>query len=198
MENSHLLILTGKTAAGKDTVMLQLLARLPDIKRVVTTTSRPPRPGEKNGVDYFFISEDEFKKKISDGDFIEYVSYGGNFYGTEKSQITNNLNSNLIWRIDPSRAGQIRKFIKDAYDTKLAEKLLKEVVVIYLTADDEVVVQRLKERGCSNQEIAVRMKEDAGFWQQYQGNYDYVIENIPGQLNKTVDKIINLACNRIG
>lgn len=182
MENSaRLLILTGKTASGKDTVMAKLLLRLPDFKKVITTTSRIPRSGEKEGIDYHFISASDFKKKIEAGDFIEYVEYGGNLYGTEKSQITENLDQNFIWRIDPSRAGQIRKLIP-----------LKRVLVIYLTVDDDVVLERLKKRGLTKEEIAKRMQEDAKFWQEFRANYDFVVKNVPGKLDETVDMVVNL------
>lgn len=186
MISKLLLVLTGKTASGKDTVMGKILARFPDFKKVTTTTSRTPRDEEINGIDYNFISKEEFEQKIKNGDFIEYVNYGGNLYGTEKTQILDNLNSNLIWRIDPSMAGKIREFTKDF-----------KTLVIYLTVDDEVVLQRLKQRNLSPQEIERRMQEDKTFWQQYKDNYDFVVENIPGQLDQTVDKIINIVQNRL-
>lgn len=169
-----LLVLTGKTASGKDTVASKLLLRFPNFKKVITTTSRLPRPGETQGVDYNFISESEFKQKITSGDFIEYVEYGGNLYGTEKSQITN---ADLIWRIDPSRAGQIRQLIKD------------KLVVIYLTVDDNEVIKRLQKRGLSQGEIEKRMDDDQKFWQEYKDKYDLVVDNAAGQLDLTVDKI---------
>lgn len=192
-----LIILTGKTASGKDTVMAKILARFPDFKRIVTTTSRAARENEKNGQDYNFILESEFRKKIIAGDFIEWVKYGGNLYGTEKTQITNNLNNNLIWRIDPSRAGQIRDFINASFEQGLAEQLLKKVLVIYLTVDDSVVLQRLKRRGLAENEIIKRMQEDKLFWQKYQKNYEYVVENVPGKLDETVDKIVQIIENRL-
>lgn len=194
MENPPqlLLVLTGKTAAGKDTVMAKLLARSSCFKRIITTTSREKRPSEQNGVDYNFISEPEFREKIDKEDFIEYVEYGGNLYGTEKSQITNNLHKNLIWRIDPSRAGQIRKFIKDSFEPELAEDLLQKVKVIYLTVSDDVVLARLKKRGLGEEEIAKRMQEDAKFWQEFENSYDFVVENIPGKLDKTISQVSEL------
>lgn len=176
-----LLVLTGKTAAGKDTIMLQLLVKLPSLRRIITTTSRPMRENEENGVDYNFISESNFRQKIEKGEFIEYVEYGKNLYGTEKSQLTDNLNSNLIWRIDPSRAGQIRQLIKDS-----------KVLVIYLTTPDEVVLERLKKRGLNEEEIKARMQDDKRFWEEFKNNYDFVVENIPGQLDQTVDKIVSI------
>lgn len=175
-----LIILTGKTASGKDTVAAKLLLRFPRLKKVLTTTSRSPRPNETAGIDYNFISGSEFKQKINSGDFIEYVEYGGNLYGTEKSRITN---ADLIWRIDPSRAGQIRELIK------------LPVLVVYLTVADEVVLERLKKRGLSQPEIDKRISEDAKFWQQYQDKYDFVVENAPGRLDQTVDKIAKIIEN---
>lgn len=179
-----IIILTGKTASGKDTVMFQLLSRLPDLKRVVSTTSRIPRNGEKNHVDYNFISEEEFRGEINAGDFIEWVEYGGNLYGTEKAQISDSLIGDLIWRIDPSRAGKIRELIKDI-----------KVIVIYLTTSDDVVLARLNERGLDQEEIKKRMADDKKIWERYQDSYDFVVENIPGKLDETVDKIIKIIEN---
>ncbi len=135
-----LLILTGKTASGKDTVMSKLMLRFPDLKKVITTTSRLPRDGEEDGVDYNFISETEFKDMTDSSEFIEHVEYAGNFYGTEKIQLLKNLQQNLIWRIDPSRAGRIRNLISGSFDGNLASDLLKRVFTVYLTVDDTVVL----------------------------------------------------------
>lgn len=176
---NKLIILTGKTASGKDTVMSKVLLRFPDLKRVVSSTSREQRQGEKNGTDYFFLNKEEFKQKIEKGDFIEYVEYGGNLYGTEKRELASG--HDLIWRIDPSRAGKIRDLIKD-----------KNILVIYLTVDDSVVLDRLAKRDFPQEEINHRMQEDQAFWEQYKDNYDFVVENVPGNLNETVDQVCNL------
>ncbi|MBI2334871.1 hypothetical protein HYU96_03640 [Candidatus Daviesbacteria bacterium] len=171
-----LIVLTGKTASGKDTIMSKLLAKYPQMKRVVTTTSRSPRENEQNGVDYHFISEEDFRKKIDNGDFLEYVEYGGNLYGTEKKGLENT--GDLIWRIDPSRAGKIK-------DTLPA-------VVIYVTTSDDVVLQRLKDRNLTDEEIQKRMDEDQKFWEQYKNSYDFVVENVPGKLDETLEKIYSI------
>lgn len=171
-----LLILTGKTASGKDTVIGEILKKNPLFGKVLTTTSRKPRINEKNKRDYNFISEKDFIEKIKQGEFLEYVNYGGNYYGTQKSQL--NSQSNLIWKIDPSRAGQIRKLINP-----------DKLVVIYLTADDQTILERLKKRGLSKTEIDKRMQDDQKFWQEFKNNYDYVVENKPGRLDQTIKKI---------
>lgn len=197
MPSKLLLVLTGKTASGKDTVMAKILKQFPDFKRIITTTSRTVRLGEKDGVDYNFIPEASFSHKVDNGDFIEHVNYGGNWYGTEKAQILDNLGFNIIWRIDPSRAGQIRQLIKESFESSLAKDLLKRVVVVYLTVDNEVVLQRLKHRNLAPEEIEKRMQEDKIFWEQYKDSYDFVIENVSGQLQQTVDKIAEIVQNRV-
>lgn len=169
-----LIVLTGKTASGKDTVIAAILKRYPNFRKILTTTSRAPRDKEKNGVDYNFISGGKFKQKITRGEFLEYVQYGGNFYGTEKSQIKRA--DDLIWKIDPSMAGK-------------AKSLFENSIVIYINCDGEVVLKRLQNRGLSEEEIQKRIQDDQKFWQQYGQNYDYVVENTPGKLTETVDKI---------
>lgn len=176
---NKLIVLTGKTASGKDTVMNKVLSRFPDLKRVVSSTSRKQRNGEKDGKDYFFLNKEEFKRKIENDDFIEYVEYAGNLYGTEKNQLI--PESNLIWRIDPSRAGKIRDLIKD-----------KNILVVYLTVDNATVLERLVKRGFPQEEINRRMQEDQTFWDKYQDNYDFVVENVPGKLGETVNQVCNL------
>lgn len=187
-----LLVLTGKTASGKDTVMLKLLQKFPDFKRIVTTTTRAPREDEKNRVDYNFISEEEFKQKQAQDEFIEYVEYGGNLYGTEKQQFINNLGNSLVWRIDPSMAGRLKEFIKTSFNQSLAEMILRKLVVIYLTVDNQIVLERLHKRGLGNGEIQKRMDQDKIFWDKYGKNYDFVVENIPGKLENTVEKVIQI------
>lgn len=170
-----LLILTGKTASGKDTIMKALISRYPNLNRVISITSRAKRFGEQEGFDYNFVSKEEFKRKIENGDFLEYVEYGGNFYGTEKSQIKEN--QDLIWRIDPSRAAIVRDLIKD------------KVLVIYINIPDEVALERLRTRGLQDSEIAKRMEDDKKMWLEYKDKYDYIIENVTGKLSETIDKV---------
>lgn len=184
-----LIILTGKTTSGKDTIMARLLSKYPDLKRVISTTSRPIRDNEKNGVDYYFVTEAEFNRKRQNGDFIEYIEYGDNLYGTEKSQLVRALGASLIWRIDPSRAGQIRQFIVNSFDPVTANQLLINLILIYLNVDNAVILQRLKSRGLPEKEINLRLQEDLIYWEKYKNRYDYVIENIPGRLDDTLKQI---------
>lgn len=173
-----LIILTGKTASGKDTIISALLQKYPDFKKIITTTSRIPRDNEQDDIDYHFLTRDQFKKKIASAEFAEYVEYGGNLYGTYKAELKKALSQNTLWKIDPSRAGKIRQLIK------------RDLLVIYITVSDEVVLERLRKRNLSEEEIDKRMADDAAIWQEFGKNYDYVVENVPGHLNQTLDKIV--------
>lgn len=172
-----LLVLTGKTASGKDTLIAKILEKYPNFRKVLTTTTRAPREAEVNGVDYNFISKEDFKKNLEQGDLLEYVEYGGNLYGTERPQI--NLTEDLIWKIDPSMAGK-------------AKEMFKNSITLYITVDEGVVLERLKMRGLSRKEIEKRIQDDQKFWDEYQDRYDYVVENVPGQLDQTVAKITQI------
>lgn len=189
---SLLIVLTGKTASGKDTIKEALLSKYPDLKKVITTTSRAPRDGEINDVDYHFLTKEEFEQKVKSGEFAEYVEYGGNLYGTYKRELEQTLSSDVLWRIDPSRAGEAREFLRRAFPAQIAEDIIQNVVVFYITVPDRVVLTRLKERGISEKEIQKRMEDDIKIWQRYKDNYDHVIENEPGKLDEAVLKIINI------
>lgn len=176
-----LIILTGKTASGKDTILAKLCQKYPDLRKITTTTSRKMREGEQNGVDYHFLSEKEFREKINKGDFFEFVEYGGNFYGTEKKELDTSLDKNALWKIDPSMAGKVRDVIKD-----------KKVLVIYITTSEDVILQRLRGRHLTEEEIEARLADDEAFFQEFKDKYDYILENVPGNLSETVEQIAKI------
>ncbi len=190
-----LLILTGKTASGKDTIKDALLQRYPTLRKVITSTSRAPRNRETDGVEYNFLSRENFLKGVNEGKFLEYVEYGGNLYGTKKVELENNLQQDVLWRIDPSRAGEAREFIKRAFPEEIAKELIRKLIVIYITAPDEVILERLQRRNLPEEEIRKRMEDDKKIWEQYQGNYDFVVENTPNKLDECLDNIIRLIEN---
>lgn len=196
MESGKLIILTGKTASGKDTVKSSLLHKYPNLIKLLTTTSRTPRERETDGVDYRFLTREEFEEQIKNNDFAEYVEYGGNLYGTEKKELENALTQDVLWKIDPFRAGEAREFIKRAFPESIAQQLIDRMVVIYINTSDEVILQRLEKRGLSQEEIQKRMQDDKKIWEQNMGNYDHVIENIPGKLNETINRICEIIENK--
>jgi len=194
--SSFLIVLTGKTASGKDTISAKLRQKYPDLHRIITSTSRAIRPGEKDGVDYHFYTREKFKEKIESGDFVEYVEYGSNLYGTEKTELEAALHQACIWRIDPSRAGETRNFIKRAYSKEQADQLIEHLMVFYITTSEDVILMRLKGRNLPSLEIETRMHDDQAIWQEFKDKYDYVIDNAPGKLDETVEKIVEIIENK--
>lgn len=86
-KDRYLLVISGPSGSGKDSVVAKLMALCPGLECSVSATTRPPREGEVEGVHYFFLSKEEFERRIQQGDLLEYTNYVGNYYGTLKSQV---------------------------------------------------------------------------------------------------------------
>lgn len=190
-QHGLLIVLTGPSASGKDLVMTELLKMLPSLSRVITTTTRHKRSGEKNGVDYYFISKDQFEKKIKKGEFIEYVQYAGSDYGTTKKEIGKIMKGNdIIWRIESSRAARIEDFIKTSFRQE-AEDLLKKTLVIYLSASEENRRKRLRERGTTQHGIKERFTQDRKLWKQSGHRFKNIVDN-NGDIKATLNSVCRI------
>jgi len=159
-------IITGPSGVGKSTIIKLLLNSLPDVHFSVSYTTRPPRPNEENGVDYYFVSQDEFESMIKKDKFIEWAEVHGFLYGTSYSEIEKAFTEgkDLILDVDIQGAGAIKRKITDAVTVFVLPpswEALKER--LYLRENNkEVVEKRLK-----------RAKEELKEWK----NFDYVIIN---------------------
>lgn len=177
-KRGELIIISGTTCAGKGTVIKKLLENHNDIVLSVSYTSRPKRENEINGVDYYFVSPEEFEEKIKNGDFLEYakVQYGA-YYGTPKAEIIEQLNTgkDVILEIDVQGAKQIKE-------------LFPETILIFIMAPSmEEVKRRIIMRGDENKEqIISRFKTAYNEINQY-NNYNYVVVN--DDLSESVKKV---------
>jgi len=117
---AKLFILSAPSGTGKSTVAVKLLKQLEGIRKVVTATTREPRPGERQGVDYLFMSVEEFERGIEKGMFLEYASVYGNYYGTPKDQVERNLSEGVdsLLVIDVQGAFRVKEMFEEAYDRK--------------------------------------------------------------------------------
>lgn len=147
-----IIAICGKSATGKDTLAAWLLSMLKVINVptniIVSDTTRPPRFKEKNGVDYYFLTEDEFHNKINSNKYLEYSSFNGWFYGTDKSNIKNNCINIGIFNVDglSSLAAYAADF---------------EIVCVYLKCSLYQRIKRSVEReGCFKIEYLRRAKAD--------------------------------------
>lgn len=115
-QHGRLFVVSGPSGVGKDTVLEQLFQQCKGVKRSISATTRPPRPNEAEGVDYYFISHDTFEKGIQAGEFLEYAQYGSNLYGTPLEAVKSQLQQGLdvILKIEVQGALQIKKMLPEA------------------------------------------------------------------------------------
>lgn len=181
---SKIFILSGQSGVGKNTIFKLLEKDLVDFHRVITCTTRSPRPGEIDGHDYYFLTDREFKKDIEDGKFLEYAHVHNFIYGTPMSEIkkAEELNQHIFLTIDVQGA------------TKLKEEM-PEVITIFLKFPegniDQLVRNRIghdSKRNLSEAEIGRRI-ESAKDEAQYIKFYDYKVENVEGDPQFAVGKI---------
>src|SRR6185503_2020183 len=122
--NPFLIVISAPSGTGKTTLCQQLLTKRPNITRAITCTTRTPRPGEKEGVDYYFMSAETFLRRVQAGNFLEHATVFGNSYGILKSEIVEKLRQgqDLLLNVDVQGAATIREQSKD--DHELARALL--------------------------------------------------------------------------
>jgi guanylate kinase len=117
------LVVTGPSGVGKGTLIRTLRERFPGLELSVSATTRPPRPGEQQGVDYHFLSADEFDRRLGAGEFVEHAEYAGNRYGTLRSEIDRARESGaraLVLEIEVQGARQVRDALPGAVQVFIA------------------------------------------------------------------------------
>jgi guanylate kinase len=119
---ARLFVITGPSGVGKGTLIRSLVARLPQLDVSVSATTRPPRPGEADGVDYHFLSDAEFDRRLAAGQFVEHASYSGHRYGTLRSELEARLAAGtpVVLEIEIQGARQIRSAMPEAVQVFIA------------------------------------------------------------------------------
>lgn len=117
MREGLLIVISGPAGTGKGTVVGRLLEKNPNIKLSISKTTRKPRPGEKEGVNYFFVSREQFEEEIKNERFLEYAEYNNNYYGTPKDFVFEALGKgyDVILEIETKGALQIKKYFRMQY-----------------------------------------------------------------------------------
>lgn len=179
--NKKLYVISGSSGVGKGTVIKKFLDRNPDFMLSVSCTTRLPREGEIDGVNYFFLSKEEFQKCIDEGKFLEWAEFAGNRYGTKKKYINKCLEEgrNIILEIDTKGAIQVKKQMEDAVLIFIAPPSLDALENRLRgrhTEDENAIQKRLKE-----------VKEEL----ERAKNFDYTVinddlEKAVGELEKII------------
>ena len=169
MKKGLMIVISGPAGSGKGTVNAHLL-KTGDFVYSVSATTRAPRPGEIDGVNYHFISRDEFISRINSEDMLEYTEYCGNFYGTPRKEAEAVLDSgkNLILEIEVEGAMNVKK------------KYPQAVLILLLPPTFAVQEQRLRGRGTETEEKIIARLERTKEEIQFAPSYDYVVYNNDG------------------
>lgn len=179
VEQGKLIIISGPSGSGKTTVVNELCKLEPQLQRSISVTTREPREGEKDGIQYYFLSESEFKKKVEKGEFAEWAEYNSNYYGTLKATIKNNLENNkeIVLAIDVQGAEQL-------------QKLYSEGIFIFLIPSSQSILEhRLERRGTESKEGVSNRLSIAQREILYAKEYDYIVVNEEDKVQKTVEQI---------
>lgn len=181
MHTKNLFIISGPSGVGEDSVIDGLEKRFP-IERVITTTSRDPRPGDSEGNPYYFISKDAFEQGITDDCFFEWAKqYNDNLYGVTHEEIRRVAESGRIgiWKIDYQ-------------GVVTAKKLFPGIIAIMLTAPLEIMEARIRRRDNATEAFIKDRMDYTREWMKHTDIYDYIIENEEGKLDQTIEKVAAL------
>ncbi len=181
MKKGLLLVVSGPAGSGKGTVLSHLLKR-DDFKYSVSATTRAPRPGETNGVNYHYITKEDFLCRIERGEMLEYTEYCGNYYGTPLKEATEVLSSgkNLILEIEVEGARNVKAKYPDA------------VLIMLLPPSYAVQEQRLRGRGTETEEKILERLARAKEEIYCAVDYDYVVYNHDGKDLEAAELILSI------
>lgn len=181
-----LFVISGPAGSGKGTVMNILVSRSADFSLSVSLTSRPMLKGEAEGVNYYYVSREQFEEKIKAGEVLEYTEYCGNYYGTPKKNALDVIESgkHLLLEIEVDGAMQIKRAYPDA------------VLVMILPPSARVQEQRLRDRGRDTEESIQRRLQRTREELKLAHEYDYILLNETGHADDVAAAFEHIASDR--
>ncbi len=177
-----ILILSGPSGCGKSTLLKNVYKNISDYYFSISTTTREPRDGEKDGVDYFFVSKNEFEEDIKNGQFLEWAEVHGNYYGTSLKPIKKALNK-----------GKLVIFDIDVQGHEIVRKKLNDLVtsVFITTPSLKILEQRLNDRDTDSNAVISKRLDNARLEIKSFQKYDYFIVN--DDLEKASSELVSIA-----
>jgi guanylate kinase len=167
MDNGKLFVIAAPSGAGKTSLVRALMEQEPALRFSISCTTRPPRPNEVNGRDYFFVDADKFRRMAADGEFLEHAQVFDYHYGTPRDQVQQTLASgqDLILEIDWQGARQIRAAMPQA------------IGIFILPPSRTALEERLRARRTDSPDVIARRLRDAVADMSHWNEFDYVIVN---------------------
>lgn len=180
VSKTKLLVISGSSGVGKGTVIKSLLEKCPDLNLSVSCTTRGMRSGEVHGVNYFYLTREEFQAGIDNEEFLEWAEFSGNFYGTRKSYIDNCLKNhkNILLEIDTQGALQIKRKMPEAILIFIAPPSLDELEA------------RLRGRHTETEDAIQKRLNFVKLELENSKQYDYIVVN--DKVENAVSKIISI------
>lgn len=168
------LIVSGPSGSGKSSISREVMKRHPEVTFSISCTTRSPRSGERNGVDYHFLSVEEFRKKIEAGEFIEYAQVHGNFYGTLKSEVEKRVTQGIdvILDIDVQGAAKVHELCRDSEIFRDAAEF-----VFVAPPSHAELERRLRGRGTDAEEVILKRLENSKLEISHWREYSYLLIN---------------------
>ena len=178
-----LVVISGPSGVGKSTVVRRLFKIHPDLKMSISSTTRPPRPGESHGQHYFFITQEEFDLRVKQNQFLEWAKVHGCYYGTPRSFIEEKLTRGeiVVLEVDVQGASSIKRIVEEG-------KLKAAAVFIFLIPPSvDILAFRLKKRKTEDEEVVNYRLRAAIAELQVMEKYDYIVVN--DRVESAADKI---------
>lgn len=166
MSKGKLVVISGCSGVGKGTVLGIMMNKRSDLSFSVSATTRAPRPGEQDGVHYYFITKERFEEMITAGEFLEYDAHAANYYGTPRAQAEEKMErGHVLLDIEPMGAAQVKKADPEA------------LLIFIMPPSMEELERRLRGRGDTPEE-QIRMRMERAIWEMEQRHwYDHVVVN---------------------
>ena len=179
MSKGKLVVISGASGVGKGTVLGIMMKKRSDLSFSVSATTRSPRPGEVDGVHYYFVTKERFEEMIDAGEFLEYDAHAANYYGTPRTQAEEKMTrGSVLLDIEPNGAKQVKASAPDA------------LLVFIMPPSMEELERRLRGRGDTPEEQIVMRMERAVWEMEQRSWYDYVVVNDDAE--RCADEILKI------